>query len=153
MMGQKYCIGELGRLGADRTGPRFIQQWGCHSGQRDKDEGTEHRAEQLFVDVQVHQPQDKHRCQDGLYLIFQRQEGHAKEEFRDMYSYQAVIPALHMEGDADEQCYDPGQHRGLAQSPLQKREQQIQKQDAAEEPLAYTGEIHTHPAGGHGEVI
>ena len=64
-----------------------------------------------------------------------------------MYSYQAVIPALHMEGDADEQCYDPGQHRGLAQSPLQKREQQVQKQDAAEEPLAYTGEsIPTQPA-------
>ena len=61
MMGQKYCIGELGRLGTDRTGQRFIQQWGCHSGQRDKDEGTEHRAEQLFVDVQVHQPQDKQR--------------------------------------------------------------------------------------------
>ncbi len=39
----------------------------------------------------------------------------------------------------------------IAQSPLQKREQQVQKQDAAEEPLAYTGEIHTHPAGGHGE--
>ena len=61
-----------------------------------------------------------------------------------MYSYQAVIPALHMEGDTDEQRYRPGQ---------QKREQQVQKQDAAEEPLAYTGEIHTHPAGGHGEVI
>ena len=40
-----------------------------------------------------------------------------------MYGHQAVIPALHMEGDADEQCYDPGQHRGLAQSPLQQREQ------------------------------
>ena len=31
MMGQKYCIGELGRLGTDRTGQRFIQQWGCRS--------------------------------------------------------------------------------------------------------------------------
>ena len=153
MMGQKYCIGELGRLGADRTGQRFIQQRGCHSGQRDKNQRTEQGAEQLFIHGQVYQPQDKHRCQDGLYLIFQRQEGHAKEEFRDMYSYQAVIPALHMERDADEQCYDPGQHRGLAQSPLQKREQQVQKQDAAEEPLAYTGEIHTHPASGHGKVV
>ena len=31
MMGQKYCIGELGRLGAYRTGQRLIQQRGRRS--------------------------------------------------------------------------------------------------------------------------
>ena len=52
----------------------------------------------FFIHGQIYQPQDKHRCQDGLYLIFQRQEGHARRGIPDMYSYQAVIPALHMEG-------------------------------------------------------
>ena len=58
-----------------------------------------------------------------------------------------------MEGDADEQRYRPGQHRGLAQSPLQKREQQVQKQDAAEEPLAHTGKVCSDPARGNGKVV
>ena len=70
-----------------------------------------------------------------------------------MHCDQTRIPAQQMDRNTHRKGDAPGQPDISAQRPLQQREQQIQKQDAAEEPLAYTGEIHPHPAGGHGEVI
>ena len=70
-----------------------------------------------------------------------------------MDCYQAGIPPHVMHRQAGRQHYGPSQQRLFAQPPAQQWEQQIQKQDTAQEPLAHAGKIHRDPARGLSKII
>ena len=70
-----------------------------------------------------------------------------------MDSHQPGIPACQVDGHADHTGNGKGQPGTLAVSVQKQREQEVQKQNAAQEPFAHTGKILPYPSGGDCKVI
>ena len=152
-MHKKHRVGDFCQLCAQHTRPRAVQQRGRQR-QQDKNSGTGECAGDLAVKAAGGGSTcQQRRRQDVLRTLRHNQKGHAEKKFRDMHCDQTRIPAQQMDWNTHRKGDAPGQPDISAQRPLQQREQQIQKQDAAEEPLSHAGKIHTDPARCHGKVI